>query len=257
MTRQHRSRCSLTDRLQASGAEVYSLPCIERRVLINREERQRYLRKLADFDWLVFTSPFAVQVFFGNERVRLPDTLKVAVVGPATAEALVPYGVPSDLMPRVYKAHNLVSEMRPLTGKRVCVPRSKRGNPAFISQLEAAGAVVTEIWTYDTWSLTPDSFLLTSLMKEVDTIVFMSGSAVKGFESGIFPCFQNKGCFGFPPGPDVPPEMFAKIKLVCIGPSTAAVCERLLKRVDAVADPHTEEGIFQTLIQMQYSGAKT
>ncbi len=88
---------TLPDLLTAEGATVLSLPMIEIKPSVLKQDGKAIIKQLGSYDWLFFTSRNGVVHFFkllidltgGSE---LPSTLKVAVVGSKTASELEYYG---------------------------------------------------------------------------------------------------------------------------------------------------------------------
>ncbi len=108
-TREQNSR--LRGLLQALGAEVTELPLIE----IRSNPRARIPENLPEkFDWLLFTSANGVEHFLRlwleGHDIRGLGPVKIAAVGPATAQALGRYGLKTDFVPRTHTAQALVKE---------------------------------------------------------------------------------------------------------------------------------------------------
>jgi len=124
-------------------------------------------------DFIVVSSPHAARRLMDLIR---PTSARFAAVGAATA-ALLP-GNP--IIPRHGAgADALLYDLAPLVrGKRVLVPRAKRGTPALIEGLESAGAIVEALTLYRT--IVPKEADLT-VLRGIDAISFASASAVRGF----------------------------------------------------------------------------
>jgi len=90
VTRAEGAANGLIARLRALGAETISCPTIAVAPPLTWAPLDAALARLADFDWLVFTSANAVLAFSDRRgavdpaRV-LPATLRIAAVGQATA----------------------------------------------------------------------------------------------------------------------------------------------------------------------------
>ncbi|MCL2455419.1 MAG: uroporphyrinogen-III synthase [Micrococcales bacterium] len=139
---------------------------------------------------------------------------RVAVVGPGTAEAVRADGV-EPLVPD--PAGGAVELVPPLAeaaaGTRVLVVRGDLARPTLVDGLRAAGTAVDEVVVYRTVRVTGDRGSRT--MPSVDDVVVTSPSAVDGLLAAL----------GAPP---------ARVRVVCLGPTTAEAAEAAGLRVDLV-----------------------
>ncbi|MFA5874549.1 MAG: uroporphyrinogen-III synthase, partial [Anaerolineales bacterium] len=90
--------------LQMAGFEPVYFPVIEIRPVEDLTALDRALAKINCYDWVVFTSVNGVEMFFdhivgANGRSPLPDNLKIAAIGPKTAEALRERGIKPSFVP--------------------------------------------------------------------------------------------------------------------------------------------------------------
>ena len=119
ITRPRQNSSRLAKKLRELGAQVIELPSIVTEPispnLVLKEELERFGSR-AEEEWLVFTSPAGVQIFFEElgkmdldirRLFRRKAEIKFAVIGSATEKALNGYGIHSDLLPKVYCARNL------------------------------------------------------------------------------------------------------------------------------------------------------
>jgi uroporphyrinogen-III synthase len=178
---------SLVDALRNAGAEPVLLPLVAFAPADNLEELDACLRNSARFDWVFFTSQNALRAV--KERcaaLELPldkvfADIKIAAVGPATAEAVTAAGLTVNFISRIHTGVALAEELSAETQKkRVLVPRSDRANPDLIEVLNLHGWQVTPVVAYRTISPNSDSpDLQGSLLHGgADAILFFSPSAV-------------------------------------------------------------------------------
>ncbi|HNT35023.1 MAG TPA: uroporphyrinogen-III C-methyltransferase, partial [bacterium] len=104
VTRSREQASELVARLAELGAEVFQAPAIGIESLAQTTPMREAAASLEDFDWIVFTSPNAVDAFWGALRLERRDArafaaVKVASIGPSTAERLLQHGIVSDLLP--------------------------------------------------------------------------------------------------------------------------------------------------------------
>lgn len=112
------------------------------------------LRRLTEFDWLIFTSVNGVEAFFERLWTIGLDTravahMQIAAIGSATASALEDRSLRADVVPDSFRAESLAAELVPqVNGKSILWPRASRGRDVLPKTLTAAGAVVTELVVY-------------------------------------------------------------------------------------------------------------
>jgi len=215
----------LATMLTERGAAVIHLPLI---AVVDAADGGLALRKallrLAEFDWLVATSPA------GAERVgaaaRLVPGVRLGAVGTGTARALQhETGRPVDLVPAVQRAEGFAAEFvsASVAPQRVLIAQADIAASTLADALCQAGHHVTTVTAYRTVQQEPDR----DAASHADAVVFASGSAVESW------C----GAFGV----EAPPLV------VVIGPTTAATADRLGLKVSAVAADHSLDGLVEEL----------
>ena len=218
----------LAEKLVERGATVIHVPLIS---VVEAADGgtalQDALGRLADYDWLVVTSPA------GSERVgaaaRLVPGVRLATVGTTTARVLErESGRRVDLVPSVQRADGLVSAFAAAvtSPQRVLLAQADRAPSTLSDALRRAGHDVTAVTAYRTVPLDADR----SALGEVDAVLFASGSAVESW------------CEAF--GTAAPPLV------VVIGPTTAAVADRFGLKVSSVAADHSLDGLVTELEQL-------
>ena len=90
--------------LEALGAEVLLAPTVEVKPITDPAPLDGAIDRLDDYEWLVFTSANGVRFFVRRLEERGRDLralghLKLAAIGPTTAEALAGYHLRADLVP--------------------------------------------------------------------------------------------------------------------------------------------------------------
>ena len=143
----------LSRELRALGIPVLGWPVLSIAPAADTGALEQALRRLNEFDWLVFASQHAVAEVV--RRVPVPPAyLGIGAVGARTAQALREAGWPVDVVPAEQTAEGLVAALRPqLTPRaRVLFPAGSRSLPTLREGLTAAGAVVTQVDTYSTRS---------------------------------------------------------------------------------------------------------
>ena len=187
VTRAPEQASELIRALEVLGAQVLSLPTVGFAPPEDSAELDAAFARLAEFDWILFTSQNAVRFFCSRwsesvgERSDVGSVRgRVAAVGAATARALESEGMRVEYVAQTQTGESLAAELRDsVAGKQVLLPRSDRVDDRLPSALREAGAIVYEVTAYRTLRPeTLDSEILTSLRRaEVAVIVFASPSA--------------------------------------------------------------------------------
>jgi uroporphyrinogen-III synthase len=178
---------SLVDALREAGAEPVLFPLVAFAPTDNLVELDACLKNSARFDWVFFTSQNALRAV--QQRCAAMDLpvakvfsgVKIAAVGPATAEAVAAAGLAVDFISRIHTGVALAEELSAEEKrKRVLLPRSDRANPDLIEVLNLHGWQVTPVVAYKTVSPDADSSVVQeSLLRgDADAILFFSPSAV-------------------------------------------------------------------------------
>ena len=186
-----RNRSSRTaELLREKGAEVLELPSIKTVPLKDQGPLHAAMEKMETYQWMVFTSPTGVEVFFDELKKQKKDIrslcgVRVAAIGQGTASTLEQRGLLADLVPSVYDGDTLARELAEKLGggERILIPRALKGNENIVPILEEKGASVDDIGIYET---VYESGRLIDPGKElesgnIDCVVFTSASTVKGF----------------------------------------------------------------------------
>ena len=232
VTRAREQASELHARLVALGAEVIELPAIEITPL------DFTLPDLHGYDWLVCTSANGVDALFDRGLVpagldaRALAAVRVAAIGPGTAQAFAARGIRVDLLPERFIAESLLDAFPAAPpGARVLLARAERARDVLPEGLATKGYAVDVLPVYRTVVATPADDLLARVRAgRVDALTFTSSSTVTNF------CDLLGGL------PDPPPLV------ISIGPVTSATAVERGLRVDAEADPHTIDGLVDAVV---------
>ncbi len=184
-----RSRAgTLAYRLRKLGARVVEYPCIETEAKEPCPALDQALEELPGYDWLAFTSPAGVQVFFQRLEALGRDAralagVRLAVIGGGTAKELALHGLKADLMPEVFDAEHLARALAEEKPERVLLCRAAMGTPVLTSVLREAGTAVDDVHIYNTLYRSGKAAEVAELLrteKEV-LVTFTSASTVTGF----------------------------------------------------------------------------
>ncbi len=182
---------TLSEKLKNKGAEVLEIPTIRIRPVKENERLKDALLCLEQFQWLVFTSPSGVEVFFDAMRearidIRRLVGIKIAAIGEGTRRKVEEKGILINLLPEKYDGRSLGEAVRMncSDGDRILIPRASIGNEEIIEEIRKNPLLsVMDIPTYDTVYSVPDLINLRDEFerKNIDFAVFTSKSTVKGF----------------------------------------------------------------------------
>lgn len=189
VTRTREQASKLTELLEDLGAEVLEIPLIKIVPLIN-EEVLLSLKKIEDYDWIVFTSENGVKIlmetlFRLGKDVRALGRAKLAVIGKATEEALKRWGLQADLVPEnTFTQEGLLEAFSKVKveGKTFLIPRAKEAREVLPEKLRAMGGKVEVLPIYETiFPVDSEEKIREALISGVDVITFTSSSMVRNF----------------------------------------------------------------------------
>ncbi len=223
----------LAERLAERGAHVICAPAIEIRPPADTSALDAAVRRAGDFDWLLVTSPSGVEAFFARLAAHRLDAralagVKVAAVGPATADALRRRGISPDLVPHEYTTQALGAALSALASaqrRRILLARADIAPPALAEALRSAGSDVLEVAAYETRcpAALPEEAADALRAGTVDWITFTSSSTVVNF-------LALTATLDVDPSP---------VKRAALGPATAETLAAHGLPATVTADPHT------------------
>jgi uroporphyrinogen-III synthase len=237
--------------LRTLGAEVIEIPFIEIRRPRSYKPLDSALRNIADYDWLILTSVNGVDAVADRiKKLRLSPTnlkhLRVAAIGPATAERIRNLGLKVAVVPEKYVAESVVTLLqRKVAGKRVLLARAKVARDVIPRELRKLGAGVDVVEAYETVVPQSSRTKLRAVMnapnRRPDIIGFSSSSTVRNFVALLGgrrrPPHTNLRATGY------------DIRLVSIGPVTSATLREYGLQEDVEAKPYTIPGLIRAIVK--------
>jgi uroporphyrinogen-III synthase len=181
---------ALAKELSARGAIPTVLPLVEFADPENFAPLDVAIGQIERFAWTIFTSAQAVRAVAARSRelgcslTQSGKKIRIAVVGPVTAEAAAQAGLSVAYVARTHTGVALAEELgEQLRGEKVFLPRSDRANPDLPAALRTRGAEVTEAIAYRT--LRPTDVERQDVSKiaegDADAVLFFSPTAVQHF----------------------------------------------------------------------------
>ncbi|MBW4699644.1 MAG: uroporphyrinogen-III C-methyltransferase [Aphanocapsa lilacina HA4352-LM1] len=238
--------------LEALGATVLEMPALVVTAPTRWEPLDQAIAQVAGYRWLLLTSANGVEAFFARLAhhgldLRALGGVRVAAVGPKTAQAALAYGLVADFVPGRYVADGLLADFPDITGicgERVLFVRVESGGrEAITEQFRRWGALVDEVAGYA--SGCPDSAepgCVAALRAGwIDCVTFASAKTVRHFARLL-------------EGEDLE-SLLRKIYISSIGPQTSVACREVLGRVDVEAKVFTLEGLAQAIVAKLGTGS--
>lgn len=239
VTRARTQAAEFADKLRDAGFEPVYFPVIEIKPVENNVALERAISKLGCYEWIVFTSTNAVEVVLDQcPSVNWSD-VKIAAIGPKTANTLQSRGIYADFVPQEYVAEAILPGLGDLLGRWVLLPRAESARKELPEAICNAGGVPHEITVYKTLPAQPDTEALDALRIGVDVITLTSQSTVENFialakQNGLDP-------LNLPHNP-----IFA-----CIGPITEQAAKNAGLPNMIVAKEYTTDGLIVALRHLE------
>jgi uroporphyrinogen III methyltransferase / synthase len=246
VTRARSQAASLSERLIAAGADVIEMPAT-RVVPADSDALRGALSRLDEFGWVMFTSQNAVRLFWDALRAESRDAralagVKLAAVGPATAEALLDRGLAVDVEPHRFVAEALLDALRArrdVRGARVLYAAAEGARETLQDGLEEMGAIVERVVLYRSETDGDGASELRErlLTGGADLVTFTSASSVSAFVAAV--------------GADAA----ARVPAASIGPITSDAARAAGLDVVIEAQQSTIPGLVESLCgYMQHAG---
>lgn len=235
VTRPAHQASQMTDRLEALGAQVVVMPAIEIAPPADTRPLDMALRDLENYDWVVLTSANGVEAVrrrmteLGIDKALLMFR-RLAVIGPATAQALCSAFREPDLMPDEFVSESIAEALGDVAGRRFLLARADIARKDLARILTERGAVVDEVAAY---RIVKPVQPIALPDQAPDTIALTSSSAVRGTKEAL----EEKGL----------ERWMREAELACIGPITAQTVRELGYEVAVMADEYTIPGLVKAI----------
>jgi uroporphyrinogen III methyltransferase / synthase len=220
VTRARPQASRLRVRLEELGAAVVEAPAIELEPLAFEPPQ------LGSFDVVVLTSANGVERLVPADARALAG-VRVAAIGPATADALRARGIVPDVVPTKAVGEALLEEMGDVAGLRVLVATAEGARDVLPAGLRAAGAAVEVLHLYRTRSAPVDA----AAVAGADAVTFTSSSTVEAVVAAL------------------DRDQLARLRAISIGPVTTASLREAGIEPLAEADPHDVDGLVAATVR--------
>ncbi|HEY1067881.1 MAG TPA: uroporphyrinogen-III synthase, partial [Pirellulales bacterium] len=225
----------LVSQLGELGAAVLTQPAISIGEPDDFGPLDAALDRLGEFDWIVFSSTNGVQAFcerlWQKADVRRLGSVKLAAIGPATAEALQAYRLRCDLTPAEFRAESLAAALASqAAGRKFLLVRASRGREILAEELSRAGGIVEQVVAYASRDVTsPDPDVLAALEAGKLDWTTVSSSAIARSLVALFG------------------EKLRQTKLASISPITSGVLRECGFEPAAEASVYTLDGLIEAV----------
>ncbi len=248
VTRPREQAAEMVRLLEEHGAEAIEAPMIRIAPPDDYGPLDAACAAIHQYDWIVFASANAVDVFIKRllatpRDLRALHGVNLCAVGPATAERLRELGLKVDLVPAEYRAEALVEGLagsRDVTGLRVLLPRADIGREVVADELRRRGADVTEVIAYRTVIVDPEregepDIYRMLLDRRIDVVTFTSPSAVRNLVRVL--------------GAEPAADLLQSAVVASIGPVTAEAAAQYNIRSTVVPAEYTVAALVDAIVE--------
>ena len=244
VTRTRQQSSDLISRLTELGAHVIEAPTIELAAPGEWSEVDEVLEKIAEYDWVIFTSQNGVK--FAKQHLletgsdaRAFSGVRVAAIGDVTAQAVrEELCLKVDLCPKEFVAEALAAELEKrneVRGRRFLLLRADIARPILREKLAEDGAIeVRDVSIYETRAAKslPQQLLDALAAKEIHWITFTSSSTARNLADLLGTDYKAK---------------LAGVKIASIGPITTRTLTELGLEPTIQAETYNVEGLVEMI----------
>jgi len=247
VTRPRAQADDFAEKLRVAGFVPVYFPVIEIQPVENNTALERAFEKLSCYEWVVFTSVNAVDVVLGKfspspfGREGRGVGVRVAAIGPKTAEALRKHNIEPDFVPEEYIAEAIMSGLGDVKGKWILLPRAEMAREELPRAISAANGIAHEIIVYKTLPAAVDKNGLEALKAGVDVVTFTSASTVENFVALIR--HYKLDPLNLPNNP----------LIACIGPVTGQAARDVGFQKIITAKEYTTDGLLEAITKLEKS----
>ena len=249
VTRPRHQANELVRRLELLGAVPLVLPAVEIAPPADWAAVDRAIDELPSYQWLVFTSSNGVSAFLSRLRARGRDLralggVRLAAIGPATAEMLRGYHLEPDVVPAEYRSEALAAALAEhVAGQAVLLARADRGRELLREELARTARRVEQVAVYrQVDAVDAASPALDWLRRgEIDYVTLTSSNIARALVRALDEVCKGRLESG-------------EVRLVSISPVTSAAVRELGLPVAAEASEYTAEGLVDALVRLATGG---
>jgi len=243
ITRSREQASDFRAKLEELGAKCIEFPTIAIAPPPSWEPLDRAISNLSQYDWAIFTSVNGVRFFIerllaAGRDARDLKGIRLAAIGPKTAEALETVVLRPDLVPSEYRAEAILEALSgySVRGKRFLMPRALTAREVLPEKLTQWGARVDVVPAYQTVLPQQDAGRVRGLLTncEIDCLTFTSSSTVSNFFALI--------------GNDELERCKGRMAVACIGPITAQTAAKFGLETSIMPSEYTIRGLVDSIV---------
>ncbi|MBL0387124.1 uroporphyrinogen-III synthase [Tumebacillus sp. ITR2] len=244
VTRSRAQASELCRRIEDLGGSTYEFPVIRIEWPEDLRPLDAAIHSVETYDWVAFTSPNGVEMFFerlqsSGRTTQAMQSVKIAAVGPKTAALVEQQGLTVHALAGEFVGEGLANTLTTHTqaGQKILLPRANLARKQLPQALRNLGLHVTEVEAYRTLPVTEDASDLVKRLesKEIQAVTFTSSSTVTNFLNAL---------------KDYPiHDLLAGVTLAAIGPITADTVEKNGLTVDVMPADYTILGLVEALVR--------
>jgi uroporphyrinogen III methyltransferase/synthase len=235
-------------KLEHLGAVVSRMPGVEIREPADFAPVDRALEQLrrGEWDWLVFTSANGVHALLRRldalgRDLRGLGGVKLAAIGPKTADALREYRLRADVVPAsTFSSEGLAEALGPhVAGQRVLLARADRGRELVRDELAKVASAVEQVAVYSQAdAAAPDADVLDALRRgEIRFVTLPSSNIARAVLGAFDEIIRGRVERG-------------EVRLVAISPETGNAVRALGLPMAAEATTFTEDGLIAAVVEL-------
>jgi uroporphyrinogen III methyltransferase/synthase len=253
VTRTREQASELVALLEENGADCLEFPTLHMEPVEDYGVLEKSLNNLSRYQWIIFTSINGITWFFMKLMEKSMDARnlagsKIAVIGKATADKLLTYGLSADLIPEKFTGEGLAEALidSGVKGSEILLPRAVKAREILPDMLFRAGATVTIAPVYKNVPPKERKEELRQLLenREVDLVTFTSSSTVSNFISMI-EAKNNKEL----------QRLMKPVTIAAIGPITAKRVQKYGLVVDIQPKQYTITDMVRAIVANYQQGA--
>ncbi len=249
VTRARQQASEFKSQLAALGAQCIEFPTIEIQPPPTWELLDRAITNLTTYHWLIFTSVNGVQFFMqrlsaAGKDARELKGIRLAAIGPKTAEMLGKFGLRADFVPAEYRAESILLGLQgeKVAGRKFLMPRAMVARDVLPETLREKGALVDVVPAYQTVLPAKRSSPVLDLLRRgaIHCVTFTSSSTVSNF----FSLLDREEML----------PLLAGVTIASIGPITTETAERFGLKVDIMPSNFTIPALVEAICAYFESG---
>ncbi len=250
ITRSAHQSGELKQELATRGALALDLPVIAIGPPDSWERLDTAIGAISSYDWIIFTSTNSATIVLERATTLGADlsvlkSRKIASIGRSTTKKLIEAGFQVDFQPSSFVAESLLAELLSqvaVEGKRFLYPRNSAARSLIADTLSKNGAFVDAVDAYQASLPNPPDRAARDLARlfaenKIDVITLASAQSARNFATLLELAARGRST----------EALGSNILIATIGPVTSSTARQLFGRVDVEAEPHTVQGLVESL----------